>query len=385
MSTNFESPNFESPNVESSNAGNAESPNQQQLDQKPSSPQSSASQAGGDLRALAESITAIASPFRNYLTNLHEQYRNLNSGKIADYIPELAEANPDWFGICVVTTEGQTYDVGDCEQLFTIQSMSKAFTFGLALEDHGRDYVMSKVGNEPTGEAFNAIVLDEETNRPYNPMVNAGAIATTDLIKGKDGTERLKRMLDMFERYTGRRHDIYMPVFLSEKSSGFRNRAIAYLMLNFGMITSRIDETLDLYFQQCSILVNAKDIAMMAATLANGGVNPVTKVRALDERYVQDVISVMLSCGMYDASGDWAYRVGIPAKSGVGGGILAAVPGTLGIGTFSPALDAKGNSVRGIKVCEDLSKDFGLHLFNVASPKHHLQDWLSGDANGNDW
>lgn len=339
----------------------------------------------GEMQSLASSITAIASPFRNYLTDLHEKYRQLNTGAVADYIPELAEADPNWFGICVVTTEGRVFDTGDCEQLFTVQSMSKALTYGLALEDHGREYVNSKVSNEPTGEAFNSIVLDEETNRPYNPMVNAGAIATTDLIKGKDGTERLKRLLNMFERYTGRQHDIYMPVFLSEKSSGFRNRAIAYLMLNFGMVSDRIDETLDLYFQQCSILVNAKDIAMMAATLANGGINPVTQVRALDEHYVQDVISVMLTCGMYDASGNWAYRVGIPAKSGVGGGILATVPGKLGIGTFSPRLDAKGNSVRGIKVCEDLSKDFGLHLFNAAQPAHSLQEWLSEDTSIDAW
>ncbi|MEO1592729.1 MAG: glutaminase A [Cyanobacteria bacterium J06632_22] len=338
-----------------------------------------------DLRSLADTITAITSPFRNYLSDLHDHYRGLSDGTVADYIPELAEADPNWFGICVVTVDGQMFDVGDCDQLFTIQSMSKALTFGLALEDHGRDYVMGKVGNEPTGEAFNSIVLDEATNRPYNPMVNAGAIATTDLIKGNDGTHRLKRILDMFERYTGRIHDIYMPVFLSEKSTGYRNRAIAYLMLNFGMVGPRIDETLDLYFQQCSILVNAKDIAMIAATLANGGINPVTHVRALDEHYVQDVISVMLSCGMYDASGDWAYRVGIPAKSGVGGGILAAVPGKLGIGTFSPPLDAKGNSVRGVKVCEDLSKDFGLHLFNVATPKHRLEDWTAGRADPDDW
>lgn len=339
----------------------------------------------GELRSLASSITAITSPFRNYLTGLHEKYAALNTGKVADYIPELAESDPDWFGICVVTTDGRLFDVGDCDQLFTIQSMSKALTYGIALEDHGREYVNSKVSNEPTGEAFNSIVLDEETNRPYNPMVNAGAIATTDLIKGKDGTERLKRLLDTFERYTGRRLDIYMPVFLSEKSTGFRNRAIAYLMLNFGMVSDRIDETLDLYFQQCSILVNAKDIAMMAATLANGGVNPVTKVRALDEHYVQDVISVMLTCGMYDASGNWAYQVGIPAKSGVGGGILATVPGQLGIGTFSPALDAKGNSVRGIKVCEDLSEDFGLHMFNVAAAKYSLTEWLSEENDIDDW
>jgi glutaminase len=183
----------------------------------------------------------------------------------------------------------------------------------------------------------------------------------------------------MFCRYTGRDHDINVPVFLSEKATGNRNRAMAYLMLNFGMVGDRIDETLDLYFQQCSIMVNGRDLAMMAATLANGGINPVTGVRAIDERYVQDVISVMLTCGMYDYSGEWTYRVGMPAKSGVGGGITAVVPGKLGIGTFSPLLDAKGNSFRGIKVCEDLSRDFGLHLFNVAKADKVLDDWLSGN------
>jgi glutaminase len=277
------------------------------------------------------------------------------------------------------------FEVGDCDKPFTIQSISKAFVYGLALEDHGRDYVNSKVSVEPTGEAFNAIVLDEKTNRPYNPMVNAGAIATTDLIKGNGSTERLKRILDMFRHYTGRELDINFPVFLSEKATGNRNRAIAYLMLNFGMVTDKIDETLDLYFQQCSILVNGRDLAMMAATLANGGVNPITGERAIDERYVQDVISVMLTCGMYDYSGEWTYRVGIPAKSGVGGGITAVVPGKLGIGTFSPPLDEKGNSVRGIKVCEDLSREFGLHLFNVAKPERDLKDWLEGGDSVDDW
>jgi glutaminase len=339
----------------------------------------------GDLQSLASSITAVASPFRNYLSDLYEKYRSLNDGTVADYIPELALAKPEWFGICVVTTEGQVFEVGDCDKLFTIQSISKAFVFGLALEDHGREYVNSKVSVEPTGEAFNSIVLDEETNRPYNPMVNAGAIATADLIKGKNGTERLKRLLEMFKRYTGRDHDINVPVFLSEKATGYRNRAMAYLMLNFGMVSDKIDETLDLYFQQCSILVNAKDLAMIGATLANGGVNPVTNERAIDERYVQDVVSVMLTCGMYDASGEWAYRVGMPAKSGVGGGILAVVPGKLGIGTFSPPLDAKGNSTRGIKVCEDLSNDFGLHLFNVAKSERDLQEWITGGDGIHDW
>ena len=332
-----------------------------------------------DLQSLTSSITAVTSPFRSYLTDLHIQYQADNDGAVADYIPELALAKPEWFGICVVTQAGQVFEIGDCDQMFTIQSISKAFVYGLALEDHGREYVNSKVSVEPSGEAFNAIVLDETTNRPYNPMVNAGAIATSDLIKGANGTERLKRLLAMFQRYTGRELDINVPVFLSEKATGFRNRAMAYLMLNFGMVSDRVDETLDLYFQQCSVMVTAKDLAMLSATLANGGVNPVTQERALDERYVQDVISVMLTCGMYDGSGEWTYRVGMPAKSGVGGGITAVAPGKLGVGTFSPLLDAKGNSVRGIKVCEDLSQDFGLHLFNVAKPKLNLDDCLTGN------
>jgi glutaminase len=341
--------------------------------------------ANHDLQSLASSIQAVASPFRTYLSELHEKYQSLEEGAVADYIPELALAKPEWFGICVVTAGGQVFEVGECNQLFTIQSISKAFVYGLALEDCGREYVNSKVSVEPTGEAFNSIILDEVTNRPYNPMVNAGAIATTDLIAGKGSTERLKRILEMFRRYTGRELDINFPVFLSEKATGNRNRAIAYLMLNFGMIGDRMEETLDLYFQQCSIMVNGRDLAMMAGTLANGGVNPVTGERAIDERYVQDVISVMLTCGMYDYSGEWAYRVGMPAKSGVGGGITAVVPHKLGLGTFSPPLDAKGNSVRGIKVCEDLSRDFGLHLFNVAKPDRDLEDWIEGQGAGDDW
>jgi len=332
------------------------------------------------LELLAGAIRSVASPFRAYLGDLHDRHRASAEGAVADYIPELATAKPEWFGICAVSANGQVFDVGDCDRHFTIQSISKAFVYGLALEDCGRDAVNRRVGVEPTGDAFNAIILDEATNRPFNPMVNAGAIATTDLITGANATARLKRILDMFRRYTGREHEVDMPVFLSEKTTGHRNRAMAHLMLNFGMVSDRVEESLDLYFQQCSILVTARDLAMMGATLANGGVNPVTGERALDERYVQDVVSVMLTCGMYDYSGEWVYRVGIPAKSGVGGGITAVVPGRLGIGTFSPLLDAKGNSARGIRVCEDLSRDFGLHMFNAARPERDLERWMDGDA-----
>jgi glutaminase len=330
-----------------------------------------------NLDRLVNTIQSVTSPFRNYLIELHQKYQFLKDGNVADYIPELAKANPGWFGISVITADGQVFEVGDCQQQFTIQSISKAFVYGLALEEHGRDWVLSKVGVEPTGEAFNSIILDEKTNRPYNPMVNAGAIATTDLIHGSNATERLKRILEMFRRYTGREMYIDTPVSLSERITGNRNRAIAYLMNNFGMISDCIEETLDLYFQQCSILVNCHDLAVMAATLANGGVNPITHERAIDNRYVQDVLSVMHTCGMYDYAGEWAYRVGIPAKSGVGGGITAVVPNRLGIGTFSPLLDAKGNSIRGIKACEELVETFGLHLYNAAPPQQDLNDWIN--------
>jgi glutaminase len=226
--------------------------------------------------------------------------------------------------------------VGDCKQLFTIQSISKPFVYGLALEDHGLEHVLKKVGVEPTGEAFNAIVLDEASNRPFNPMVNAGAIATADLIQGKDYPERVSRMLAMFGRYCGRDMCIDNTVFMSERVTGHRNRAIGHLMLNFGMVTDRIQDSLELYFQQCSVLVNSHDLAMIGATLANGGVNPVTGQRAIQQQYVKYLLSIMHSCGMYDYAGEWAYRVGIPAKSGVGGGIVAVVPGQFGIGIFSP-------------------------------------------------
>ncbi len=239
------------------------------------------------------------------------------------------------------------------------------------------DYVLTKVGVEPTGDAFNAIVLDERSKRPYNPMVDAGAIATTSLIKGSDPTERLNRMLDMFRRYIG--HDIFLDisVFMSERTSGHRNRAMAHLMLNFGMIDEKIDQALDLYFQQCSLLVNCHDLAVMAATLANKGVNPITGERAVDSCYVKDILSVMYTCGMYNFAGEWAYTVGLPAKSGVCGGIIVIVPNQIGIAVFSPPLDERGNSVRGVKVCEELSQKFGLHLFDCSMNGSKFLDTLS--------
>lgn len=317
------------------------------------------------LDSLIQPFKAVASPLQQFLSELHHQYQSLQEGEVASYIPELAKVNPDLFGICIATVNGEVFEVGDTDKLFTIQSASKPFVHGLTLEDCGRDFVLSRVGVEPTGDAFNAIILDESSGRPYNPMVNAGAIATAGLVKGSGPTEKLNRLLEMLQRYAGRDLCVDMSVYTSERATGHRNRAIAHLMMNFGMIDSDIDDMLDLYFKQCSVMVHCRDLAIMGATLANNGVNPITQERALTSDYIKDVLSVMYTCGMYDYSGEWAYRVGLPAKSGVGGGIVAVVPKLLGIGVFSPRLDARGNSIRGVKVCEDLSSHFGLHSFDL--------------------
>ena len=309
----------------------------------------------------------VGSPILMVLQELYQTYRDDSSGAVATYIPELAKVDPGLFGISLATTDGHVYEVGDSRQPFTIQSVSKPLIYGLALADHGRPFVLSKVGVEPSGDAFNSIVFDERSNRPFNPMVNAGAIATAALVNGADPEERFERVLALCSGFAGRRLTVDESVFRSEKETGHRNRAIAWLERQFGMIDERIDEHLDLYFRQCSILVTARDLAVTAATLANGGVNPLTGERVLAAEHVRDILSVMHSCGMYDYAGEWSFSVGLPAKSGVGGGIIAVLPGQFGIGTFSPLLDDRGNSWRGIKVCEELSERFNLHAFAVQS------------------
>ncbi|MEB3295490.1 MAG: glutaminase A [Synechococcales bacterium] len=320
-------------------------------------------------------------PLSAFLDRLYQQYLPLREGQVASYIPELSKMDPDSFSICIATVDGQVYTVGETQQLFTLQSISKVFVYGMALEDRGRSLLLSKVGVEPTGDPFNSIIrLDENSKRPDNPMVNAGAIATTSLIQGKDPTDRLNRMLEMFRRYIGRDVFVDMSVFMSERSTGHRNRALAHLMRHFGMIDDHIDESLDLYFQQCSLLVNCRDLAVMAATLANKGVNPITGDRALDSEYIRDLLSIMYTCGMYNFAGEWAHRVGLPAKSGVSGGIIVVVPNQLGIAVFSPPLDHHGNSVRGIQVCEALSRQFGLHMFDASMNCTHFLDKLRSQS-----
>jgi len=315
---------------------------------------------GGALAALSEGDRAM-----NALNELHRRYADQCDGRVADYIPELAKASPDLFGISLVTVDGERFEVGDYEAPFTIQSLSKPFVYGLALEDRGREAVLERVGVEPSGDTFNSIIKLDAANRPHNPMVNAGAIATTGLVSGRDQTDRLNRVLDMFGRHMGRRPGVDMSVYMSERTTGHRNRAMAYLMLNFGVLDGDVDHILDLYFQQCSVLVTARDLATMGATLANGGINPITGERALEKRYIRDLLTVMLTCGMYNYAGHWAYTVGLPAKSGVSGGVLVVVPGQFGICVYSPPIDERGNSVRGIRVLEDLSRNSGMHMFDA--------------------
>ncbi len=305
------------------------------------------------------------SPILNYLEALHRELATNRDGALATYIPELARADPDWFGICVVTAAGNVYEVGDSEVPFTIQSISKPFVYGMALEDNTRAEVLKRIGVEPTGDAFNAISLEPGTGRPRNPMINAGAIAAAGMIAGKSLATRLGRILQSFSLCAGRALSVDETVYRSESETGHRNRAIGHMLRNFDILTEPPEPVVDLYFKQCSISVTCRDLGMMAATLANRGVNPVTGKRAMRGEYVESVLSVMASCGMYDYAGEWLYRIGMPAKSGVAGGVIAVLPGQLGIGVFSPLLDARGNSVRGIKVCDALSRSLDLHLFNT--------------------
>src|ERR1051325_2356172 len=314
------------------------------------------------------------SPINACLNRIHERYKSLNEGRVADYIPELSKARPEWFGICVATRDGQVYEVGDTRQAFTIQSISKAFAYGLALEDRGEEHVLARVGVEPSGDAFNAISLKAGSGAPFNPMINAGAIATCGQVLRVNGDTRIQRIVRYLSGCAGRLLDIDEIVYRSESETGHRNRAIGWMLRNFGILDEDPQDTLETYFQQCSIRVTCRDLAFMGATLANQGINPLTRECAIRREDVDNVLSVMATCGMYDYSGEWIYRVGLPAKSGVGGGILAVLPGQIGIGVFSPPLDAQGNSVRGIRVCVDLARELDLHLFNPsAAPQPALR------------
>jgi glutaminase len=305
--------------------------------------------------------THVRGPIDELLADVWSSVAALEDGELATYIPELAKADPATFGLALATLDGQVYAAGEAVP-FTMQSVSKPFVYALALADRGHSEVLAKIGTEPTGDPFNSISIDESTGRASNPMVNAGAIVTSSLVRGATRAEQLDRILGGLSAFAGRDLGIDEDVFASERATGDRNRAIAWFMRSAGLLEDDVDEQVDLYFRQCSVVVTARDLAVMAATLANGGVNPVTREQVVPRDVVASVLTVMTTCGMYDYAGEWLYRVGLPAKSGVSGGVAAALPGQLGLGVHSPLLDARGNSVRGVAAAERISRTLGLHL-----------------------
>lgn len=307
------------------------------------------------------------SPIPSYLDEVLQSVAADRTGVLANYIPELAEVDPERLGASIAMVDGELYASGDTDSLFTIQSISKPFVYALALADLGFERVLDKVGVEPSGEPFNEISLEDSSGRPLNPMINAGAITTHSLVgtETMNPAERMERVISGLSAFAGRSLDVDEAVYSSEIEHAHRNLAIAHMLRSHDILTENPTGVVEGYTRQCSLLVTVQDLAMMAATLANYGIQPVTGEQVVPKTVVRQVLSVMFTCGMYNAAGDWATQVGIPAKSGVGGGIIGAVPGQLGLATFSPRLDVHGNSVRGVSLFERFSSDMGMHVMNI--------------------
>ena len=287
-------------------------------------------------------------------------------GKVADYIPELAKVDKHKLGISVVMGDGSVCSAGDYDNRFTMQSVVKPLIFLQALMDNDVDRVRQLVGVEATGKPFDGFnYSDQKLNREnINPMVNAGAIAMCTLIRGETYGEKFDRLLQLARTISGNPHlAVDEKVYLSEKAPGSKNRALAYMMKAYGMIRDDVEEILEYYFRACSISVTAEDLARIGLVFANGGKLPGTKDPLFDKKFCQYINAVLVTSGMYDGSGEFALKVGVPAKSGVGGGIMAVVPGKMGIGIYSPALDKKGNSIAGVKALEALSDALELSIF----------------------
>lgn len=323
----------------------------------------------------------MRSPIFDYLDGIIDQTEHVVSGAPADYIRELREADPDRVAVALCTVNGTVYASGDAEHGFSIQSMSKPFAYALAIEDHGIDAVLERVGVEPSGEAFNELSLDG-TGRPRNPMINAGAIATHSLIKSEQESA-VDRIVDLFSRLADRPVEIDEALARSELGTADRNLGLAYLLHSSGGLATDPQAAVAGYVRQCSVTVTVSDLALMAATLANGGVQPNTGERIFSRSGTRQVLSVMASCGMYDAAGDWFTSVGIPAKSGVAGGIIGVLPGQVGLAVFSPRLDQHGNSARGVEMMQRLSDDMGLHLMEAGRPSRSaLRETRVDDVDG---
>ena len=304
---------------------------------------------------------------RNVLAEAYELFRGVDDGTVADYIPALARANPDLFGACIASTTGAVATVGDSAVPFSIQSVSKPFVFALVCDALGADTARDRLGVNSTGMPFNSVMAIElNARRVSNPMANAGAIATTSLIPGGTAEEKWEHIVDGLSRFAGRRLQLDADVYASESATNLRNQGIAHLLDSYDRLYFDPDESTDVYTRQCSLVVTAEDLAVMGATLADGGVNPRTGERVIATENCPRVLAVMATSGMYERSGDWLYSIGLPGKSGVSGGMVTVAPGKGGLGTFSPPLDEAGNSVRGKLLTSYVSQRLGLNLFASA-------------------
>jgi glutaminase len=304
---------------------------------------------------------------RGLLVEAYERYRSVAEGVVADYIPALARVPPDLFGACIVSADGRRIATGDSTHRFSIQSVSKPFVFALVCDAIGHDEARQKLGVNSTGLPFNSVMAIElNTERTMNPMVNAGAIATTSLVPGAAADDKWRHIREGLSRFAGRPLEMDGEIYESESATNLRNQGIAHLLESYGRLYFDPDEAADVYTRQCSLMVSAEDLAVMGATLAGGGVNPLTGVRVVAPAICKRVLAVMATAGLYERSGEWMYDVGLPGKSGVSGGIVTVSPGKGGLGTFSPRLDPAGNSVRGTLLTKHLSERMGLNIYTSA-------------------
>ena len=316
----------------------------------------------------AKTTTQVA-PGPNYQAIIEQAYakfKDVKEGKNADYIKELATVDPNIYGIAIVTTDGQVYTMGDLKSAVSIQSISKVFTMAKVIEEQGPKAIADKIGVDATGMRFNSIVAVElQKGKEINPLVNPGAIAATSLVNGADSAAKWKSILDIHSAFAGRTLWLDMPVYKSEAGDNLRNQAIAHLLLAYGRMYFDPAQATDIYTKQCAISVNAKDLATMAGTLANGGVNPITKKKVVSPETVKYVLPVMATAGLYDDSGQWLFATGVPGKSGVGGGIIAVVPGKFGIAVISPPLSPAGNSVKAIYTIRYIIEQLGVNPYQI--------------------
>jgi len=324
-------------------------------------PMAGLSQKSSPVAPKKEQVEAI-------VREAYEKYRNDTGGKNADYIPYLAQVDSKLFGVAILTTDKQSLTLGDINYSFSIQSISKVFTLALAMEELGAAKVFERIGSEPTGRAFNSVqAVVEMPSHTANPLVNAGAIATTSLISGKDANEKWNKILDFYSRAAGEKLKLIDEVYKSEAATNTGNKALSMLLAKFDRIYADPFESVDIYTKQCSVGVNVSQLATMGATLANNGVNPKTGEQVIKRENIPYILSAMSMAGLYDGSGGWAWHVGLPAKSGVGGGIVAVVPGKAAIAVFAPPLDEAGNSVKAQKVITDVAQKLNLNLYSPRS------------------